>query len=239
VGDSALLHPFLVSRLKEMVIDLHVHTSRGGYDSNLSLPRLIEEAEGKGLDGVCVTEHNSVWARQELEAFSSDHSLVLVSGMEVETDVGHIVILGLDRYVSGIHRASGLRRLADEIGGFLIGVHPFRRFFDLEDIGLREKRSWSQAIENAMALPILSVVDEIEVLNGCCTEKENMLALEVAGRLGMRGTGGSDAHSEHGIGCCVTIFQGEVRCEVDLIAELKAGRFRSARRHPNGQITPY
>ncbi len=221
-----------------MVIDLHVHTTKGGYDSILSLPQLIEEVERRGLDGVCVTEHNSVWGREELERFTSDHDVILVEGMEVETDVGHIVILGLDRYISGIHKASELRRIADEIGGFLIAVHPFRRFFDSEELGLKPVRSWSQVSEEAIALPILGVVDEIEVLNGCCTERENSLALQVARRLGLRGTAGSDAHSRHGIGCFSTIFEREIRDERDLIAELKAGRFYPAQRLLGGEMMP-
>ncbi|MFQ5925198.1 MAG: PHP domain-containing protein [Dehalococcoidia bacterium] len=221
-----------------MVIDLHVHTTKGGYDSLLSLPQLIEDVERRGLDGACVTEHNSAWGREELERFTSDHDVVIVGGMEVETDVGHIVILGLDRYISGIHKASQLRRIADEIGGFLIAVHPFRRFFDPEELRLKPVRSWSQVSEEAITLPILGVVDEIEVLNGCCTERENSLALQVARRLGLRGTAGSDAHSTHGIGCFCTVFEREIRDERDLIAELKAGRFYPAQRLPSGEIIP-
>jgi hypothetical protein len=222
-----------------MIIDLHVHTSRGGYDSTLSIPQLIEEAEMKGIGGVCLTEHIYVWSRKELEGFTSNHSVVLLGGVEIATDMGHIIVFGLDRYISGIHKASKLRRIADEMSGFLIAVHPFRMYFESEDFGIKPKRSWSQAITEALDLPILTLVDEIEVLNGGCTERENLLALEVAKRLGMRGTAGSDAHSEHGIGYFVTVFEREIRSESELITELKAKRFYPAKRLRSGEIIPY
>jgi len=222
-----------------MIIDMHVHTNKGGYDSALSMPELVAALDGRGLDGVCITEHNCAWSRDELEKIASNHNVTVLAGMEVGTDLGHIVVLGLDRYVSGIHKASNLRQIADEMGGFLIGVHPFRRFFALEELGLKPKRDRAQAFEEAIANPILDVVDEIEVLNSCCTERENSLALEVARKLGLRGTAGSDAHSTHGLGSSVTVFQREIRDERELIAELRAGRFYPAQRLPSGEIIPY
>ncbi|MBE0415968.1 MAG: PHP domain-containing protein [Dehalococcoidia bacterium] len=222
-----------------MIIDMHVHTAKGGYDSMLTIPQLIAEAEMKGIGGVCLTEHIYVWSRKALQSFTANHSVALIGGMEIETDMGHIVVLGLDRYISGIHKASNLRRIADEVGGFLIAVHPFRRYFEPQDFGIKPKRSWSEVIADALDLPILGLVDEIEVLNGGCTERENLLALEVAKRLGMRGTGGSDAHSEHGIGYFATVFEREIRGERELIAELKAGCFYPAKRLPSGEIIPY
>ena len=205
----------------------------------LSVPQLIEEAEMKGIGVVCLTEHTYAWDRKELEGFVSDHSVVLIAGMEIETDMGHIVVFGLDRYISGIHKASKLRRVADEMGGFLVAVHPFRRYFEPEDFGTKPKRSWFQVVADALELPIINLVDEIEVLNGGCNERENLLALEVANRLGMRGIGGSDAHSENGIGYYATVFEREIRTESDLITELKAGRFYPAKRLRNGEIIPY
>lgn len=222
-----------------MIIDLHVHTARGGYDSMLHIPQLIEEAEAKRIGGVCLTEHTYAWDRKELHRFVSDHRVVLIPGIEIDTDMGHIVVFGLDRYVSGIHRASTLRRVADEMGGFLVAVHPFRRYFEPEDFGVEPKRSWPQTVADALALPVFGLVDEIEVLNGGCTQRENLLALEVAKRLGMRGTGGSDAHSENGIGYYATVFEREIRTESDFIAELKAGRFYPGKRLSNGEISPY
>jgi len=222
-----------------MIVDLHVHTARGGYDSMLRVPQLIEEAEMKGIGVVCLTEHTYAWDRKELNRFVSDHRVVLIPGMEIETDMGHIVVFGLDRYVSGIHKVKTLRRIANEMGGFLVLVHPFRRYFEPEDFGIKPKRSWSQVIADALELPILGLVDEIEVLNGGCTGRENLLALEVAKGLGMRGTGGSDAHSENGIGYYATVFEREIRSESDLIAELKVGRFYPAKRLHSGEMIPY
>ncbi len=221
-----------------MIIDLHVHTVKGGYDSTLTISKLVAAVEEGGLDGVCIAEHNCAWSRGELEKFTSDHNVTVLAGVEVDTDVGHIIILGLDRFISGLYKAANLRRIADELGGFLIGAHPFRRFFDPAEPGVKLRHDPSQALEEAMAHPILDVVDEIEVLNSCCTDRENSLALEVARKLGLRGTAGSDAHSTHGLGSSVTVFQREIRNESELIAELRAGRYYPAQRLPSGEIIP-
>ncbi|MCH7626916.1 MAG: hypothetical protein IIC83_13420 [Chloroflexi bacterium] len=54
----------------------------------------------------------------------------------------------------------------------------------------------------------------------------------VHGRLvfsfGLGGTAGSDVHSTQGLGKCVTIFDGDVKSEADLIEALKAKAFTPA-----------
>ena len=74
-------------------------------------------------------------------------------------------------------------------------------------------------------IPFFSYVDFIEVANGSNTDRENEFALSTASCLGKDGTGGSDAHSTHGIGKCVTQFEREVTDISGLITELKLGRF--------------
>jgi hypothetical protein len=56
------------------------------------------------------------------------------------------------------------------------------------------------------------------------------VAVAVREYVGGRGIGGSDAHSEHGLGCCATEFERAVRTERELIEELRAGRFRAINR---------
>jgi len=41
----------------------------------------------------------------------------------------------------------------------------------------------------------------------------------------LRGTGGSDAHLVSAIGKCMTRFDGDISSELDLVAQLKTGRF--------------
>lgn len=220
------------------VFDLHVHTARGSSDSGLSPAELVEQGLRVGLHGACITEHNSIWDHFSWQDLARQSRLVLIRAMEVETDLGHIVVLGLDSYVGGIHRARELRRIADEVGALLIAVHPFRGFFEHTFImGKRVARTPS--LDQAAELPLFQVVDEIEVANGACTDFENFFALQVARKLEMRGTGGSDAHSRHGLGCCTTVFEREITCQGDLIRELRAGRFYPAQGFPNEDIAHY
>ena len=85
-----------------------------------------------------------------------------------------------------------------------------------------------------MVHPIFGMVDAIEVANGANTDHENRFALEAARHLGLGGTGGSDAHSLHGLGSCVTVFDGDVRSEADLIEAIRAKTLSAERRLPPG-----
>jgi len=222
-----------------MIVDMHVHTARGGYDSSLTVPELVNEAQTKGVGCVCLTEHMHFWSQKELDAYRTDHNVVLVAAIEVETDMGHMLAYGLHRYVSGMHRAVELRRVVDEVDGFLVLAHPYRMFFHLEEFNVKPTREWSRAVEDALEHTALELVDALEVLNGGNSERENRMALEVASRLGMKETGGSDAHSERGIATFATILERDISNERELIAELKAGRFKPALRLRNGDIVPY
>lgn len=222
-----------------MVVDMHVHTSIGSPDSNLTPPRLLEVAREVGLDGLVITEHDAPWAGERLERFRQESGLFVCSDREWETDFGHIIVLGLDSDVQGIERADELHRLARAQGAFVILAHPFR-FFPSHSNSLfgRQYDPSSLTAAELAQHPVFELVDAIEVLNYACTEKENQLAQEAALMLGKEGVAGSDAHTYTEVGRCVTIFQRAVGSEEELIEELRAGRYHLAQRRPSGEYVP-
>ena len=113
-----------------MRIDFHVHTTRGSSDSNLDPLQMIDQAHTIGLEGICITEHDNAWTDPEIEEYARDRGVTLFLGIEVTTEWGHVGAFGLDRYVGGIYKVKELRRIIDEVDGFLIANHPFRYKLD-------------------------------------------------------------------------------------------------------------
>jgi len=222
-----------------MVVDMHVHTSIGSPDSNLTPSRLLEAAHDVGLDGLVIAEHNDPWTEERLERFRQESGLFVCSCREWETDFGHIIVLGLHSDVRGIERADEVHRLAQTQGAFMILVHPFRFFPSHSNhlFGRQYDPSALTAAELAQH-PVFELVDAIEVLNYACTQKENQLAQEAALVLGKPGVAGSDAHTYMELGRCVTIFERAVGSEEELIEELRAGRYHLAQRRPSGEYVP-
>ena len=220
------------------IIDMHMHTVRGAYDSGLLPEVLADEARKVGLTAVNITEHDRLWDSHSLQAFRDEQAPLFVNnGMEVSTELGHILAVGLPGYVSGIHRAADLRRAADETGAFLIAAHPFRHWFDPVYFTRQGKKHPEMTPEALAKQPILKYVDAIEVLNGYNTPEENLMALRVANLLGKPGTGGSDCHSSQGIGCYCTVFERYIDSPDLLLTELNAGRFLAGRDLPAGALS--
>jgi predicted metal-dependent phosphoesterase TrpH len=222
------------------VVDLHIHTTFGASDSQLDPDDLAAIAENLGLSGFTLTEHDRVWERHILDGYQSKHpGIIALAGMEVSTDLGHILAYGLPRYVSGIRRATELRRIADEFGAFLVVAHPFRHWYDPVTHRRTGKEPPEMTAHSLAQLPVLQLVDGIEVLNGANTERENRIAFEVALLMGKPGTGGSDAHSKSGIGIFTTVFDSGVETVAELVAEMHAGRMYAARGLPEGRLRAF
>ena len=211
------------------IIDMHIHTTRGASDSGLSPGDLAVEARRRGLTAVHISEHDRLWDRFVLAQYREENADLLVcNGMEVSTDLGHILALGLREYVSGIRHAETLRRVADEQGAFLVVAHPFRHFFDPVYFRRQGKEPFTLTPEQAARLPVFQLVDAIEALNGANTLRENLFALRAAKVAGKPVTGGSDAHSTQGIGFFCTQLERTCGSQDELLSELHAGRFHAA-----------
>jgi len=227
------------------IFDLHVHTNRGSRDSALTPEEMTVEAARIGLNGVLLAEHEG-WPRHEFDAWNArrEDDLVVVRALEVYTDWGHVIVLGMDGHESGVFRIEELARVVDRLGGYMILAHPFRFLFDpagqyTRNVLFQEKRLIPSTPEQAAAHPVFRLVHNLEVVNGGNVESENQLAQQVASVLGFSGSGGSDCHSTQGFGRGVTIFDGDIRHERDLIEALRAGAYHAAEGFNVGRVTPY
>ncbi len=227
------------------IFDLHIHTTKGSSDSSLTPEDLILEADRLGLRGLCITEHSGPWDRHEFQKFAALHSVVLIRAMEVETDMGHMLAFGLDRYQSGFGQAAMLRQAATAAGGFVITAHPFRGV--LSSGGRRDRALIYQSVpddlpttpEDAMEHPVFKLADAVEVANGGTIDQENDFAMSVAGLLNLPLTGGSDAHSVHGLGKFVTEFHDEVTSEQEFLRALHSGQYHPVAGLRSGNLTPF
>ena len=225
------------------VFDLHVHTVKGSSDSSLTPQQLVLRARRIGLDGVCLTEHSGGWEPHEFERVFRQAALTVIRGLEVDTDMGHILVFGLHRYLDGMHKIGELRKTVSRAGGVMISAHPFRNLFNEPPYNVnllfRDSDAHPATPREAVGHPLFELVDDIEVANGANSDRENLFALEVARHLELSGTGGSDAHSTHGLGRYVTQFEGDIRSEADLIEALKAKAYRPGQGQDAGELRAF
>lgn len=223
------------------IVDMHVHTVRGAADSSLTPDQLVEVARDIGLTGINITEHDRVWDDFVMKEFRQQNpDLFINRGMEVSTDMGHIIAVGLNGYVPGIRKAKELRKVLDDLGGFMIVAHPFRHFFDPIHFKREGRPPFEMTPEEAAErMPIFGIVDAIEVANGGTQPVENQFALKVSNVLGKQGVGASDCHSTQGVGYYVTVFEEELRDTEHMLEQLHAGRYYAGRGLPEGDLRPY
>jgi predicted metal-dependent phosphoesterase TrpH len=222
-------------------LDIHLHTNRGSADSNLSPRDLVERARAIGIGAVCITEHDTIWNSAELSEMAQEAGVLVLRGMEVTTDMGHIGVFGLESYLGGIYKLSELRRVADQQGAILIANHPFRYKLDarLSFMNSDHEPIDSSHPDRAAKLEIFRMVDAIEVLNGACSEEENLFALRVANILRLAVVAGSDSHSASSVGCVTTLLPSAIATERELVEAIRSRRCRAGRGLLSGALEPF
>ena len=112
-----------------MRLDLHIHTNSYSACSTMTPDQMAASAKAAGLDGICITEHNRIWDRQEASSLGRKHDLPIFRGMEVTTTGGDILVFGMEEET---HRDVDPGRLEGQGGRGRRGGHrgsPVPRFF--------------------------------------------------------------------------------------------------------------
>jgi predicted metal-dependent phosphoesterase TrpH len=208
-----------------MLIDLHAHTWPRSHDSVLNPDDLIVRAKAAGLDAICFTEHDTVWDYKAIEELKAKHDFLVLAGVEISTDDGHILAFGIDRYVFGMHRSRELASYVEKAGGVMVAAHPYRRQMPWFS---RNDEEYQSALDKASRNPAYQYVAALEELNGRGSDKENEFSKRLCDMMSLPGTAGTDSHAISDIGKCATFFEREIHDERELIAEIAAGRFYAA-----------
>ena len=176
-----------------MFIDMHLHEKTFSEDSHVSLQEIVEEAKAKGLDAVCITDHDSMGLQAYAEQFSAETGFPIFVGAEVLTVHGDMTVFGVEALPDMQLAAQELIDYAAARGGACIAAHPFR------DNG--------RGIGHL--LYTLKGLHGLESLNGNTKDGHNALAHQTALALKVPQFGASDAHHKNEVGRYATYFPTE------------------------------
>jgi histidinol phosphatase-like PHP family hydrolase len=202
-----------------MRIDLHTHTSPRSPCSSIDPIELIREASRLQLGGICLTEHQVLWQPEEVDELVRGAQIRIFRGNEFTTNQGDILVFGYEEDIKELLTIEELRDRVSTAKGFMIAAHPFRGF---KTFGIGQLQ---MSVEQACGRKVFDFVDAIEIRNGRLSDEENEMAVQVAARLGLPGTAGSDAHRVDEVGKWTTDFEREIGNDEELVEELRAGRF--------------
>ena len=183
--------------------DLHTHTYYSGfskvgfipYPESVTAPEtMVDVAVKKGLDFLCITDHNEIEGAWRAQRYAREGGLEteVVAGEEVSTADGEVLGLFLqERIQKGFSAAETIDIIHDQ-GGLAVAPHPFS--YRCPCLGAKI---------NELCL------DGVEVLNAAHRDAYvNRLAQESVSS-SFAHTGGSDAHSPRMLGDAYTEFPGK------------------------------
>ena len=176
--------------------DLHIHTYHSAC-SRIRPKKLLQIAKKRGLNGIAVTDHNTIKGGLETKKLNKDKNFEVIIGAEIKTDKGEI----LGYYLKKEIKSRTPEAVIDEIhkqGGIAVAAHPFTW-------GLLRTAAKFDKKE-------LKKLDGFETFNSRNTFRwENELAVQFAQKHKLAQTAGSDSHFYYEIGRAFTLFNGSLR----------------------------
>lgn len=193
-----------------MIIDTHLHESKYSFDSFLSLAEAIENAKSLGLEGICVTNHDNNYLKEEIGSSKKIDDILVIVGAEILTFEGDILVFGLDDIPKDMVHAEELLEIVKRNNGVAICAHPFRN----NNRGLGE---YIRVVKDNL--------HGIEAFNGSTLPHHNLYAYALATELGIPCLGAGDAHVSKQVGKYATCFNNSIRDEKDFIEAIKIKDF--------------
>jgi predicted metal-dependent phosphoesterase TrpH len=186
--------------------DPHTHTKHSGFTRLFNIPfpesiarpaEVVDQAVKKGLDVVCVTDHDTISGSLEAVKYAKENrvDIDVIPGEEVTSQDGEILGWFVQEHIPpGLSAEETIDKIHDQ-GGLAVAPHPFSYHCP----------SLNKKVRNLK-------LDGIEVLNaGHRDGYINRLAEANAGERAR--TGGSDAHTSRVVGTAFTRFNGRSKDE--------------------------
>lgn len=190
-----------------MIIDMHIHQKLNSSDSKLDLFEAIQVAKTRGLDAICITDHDDLGLKPMAETVSRETGFPVYVGVEIYTLDGDLLCFGIDEMPEQRMSAQETIDYVNERGGVTIAAHPYRN----------NNRGLGDVIAEVKGL------GAIEAFNGRTDSFSNLKARNLAFALNMPLSGGSDAHTDGEVGHYATKFNTPVNSEADLISAIRNG----------------
>lgn len=190
------------------LVELHAHSSDRSLDSGVRASVLAEQAAWRGLDGICLTEHNALWAEKDALELSERYEVAVIPAMELGTDAGHVLVYGLERYHPELLVIERLRRIVEAEDAAMVLAHPMRPFHG-------RQLDWEE---------MSSLFDGLEVINGDHSDSEDGYLVRHSCDLALAPVAGSDAHSRDAVGRVATAFPRPVRTARDIVEFIRGRR---------------
>lgn len=195
-----------------MLVDMHLHESTYSLDSHINLEQIVTIARQKGLDAVCITDHDSMGLREYAAEYAKKVDFPIFVGVEYYSLQGDITAWGIDTFPDHRIDAQIFIDQVNAAGGFCVSCHPFRN----------NKRGLEENLRRVHGL------HGVEVLNGSADQEANRTALRFCRELGLKAIGASDAHTAGQIGKYVTWLPEKVTTLADFVAQLRQRDTRPA-----------
>jgi predicted metal-dependent phosphoesterase TrpH len=198
-----------------MIIDMHIHT-RFSPCSSIRIRQLVRKAQERELDGVCITDHDTIDSLSFFKNQPEVSGICIIVGIEYTTQKGDFLVFGPIEQIPKCMDAKNLLKWVQKEGGVAIPAHPFRKDRPVDPNILRNSKI-------------------IEGLNGRNLTSENKLCREwiLKNTNGVKTIGGSDAHTLDEVGRIVTVFEKNIYSVEDLINELQYGNYSPLQRYPS------
>lgn len=105
--------------------ELHCHTRHS--DGEFSTEQLVKTAKERLLDGICITDHNTISAFKDCENIAFP---TILNGVELTTYYGHILVLGTKDYIDWAgatpDNVDSILKKAQNKNGIVGIAHPFQ-----------------------------------------------------------------------------------------------------------------
>ncbi len=189
----------------KLKIDLHVHTIFSG-DSSITLEKAGLMVQKLGLDGIAITDHDTVEAHQKIH---ENLGFIIIPGIEVTTTDGHILGLGVSEPVKpGLSAVETIEKI-HELGGLAVVPHPMVPF----------KRSLDRFVLEQVK------PDAIEVFNASVPHFFHVKQIEdFVKQKNLSKTAGSDAHVAWSIGQAYTVIDVKENSLEEILYAIKNGK---------------